>query len=532
MTYHSNTPLELEEHCQNPKAIASSPSNVAENHTKDVEVLEVIVNKSCPISNSVIDRNDDLKKHQVVHNNIVETRSNEEPPVSDSEINVIENTGQDIGNPPDQFFTCPFCKLNSKDIDMLKLHIENIHMENQNHDDTASNTIEVISRETCYNCDACNYTGNGEELRAHVDKLHEVCEICGSVCTDKNSLTDHMKTQHDFFTCEICSTFFGNFLSLKEHLENLHSLHICEACGLRFISLEALKTHTIEEHEELVVLHTMASQVNDMHGSDSPFQVEVMKLLQKLLDNQNTIRQEIFLLRTNGLNVVNVQAPENVKVSKKNISETHETSPKDNNYHSRKTYASISGKSPSNRNHDSSKSDKEKESYHSKDRKSRERESFNRNRSNIRTSSRSFRNNDSGRFRSQPRRPVSKHRDHQNRQNRHSEKSSDRGNRGELRHTKDRDYRPTYDRRRPFEHRYPSRPSHQSYYYPRHHNQSTNGYYVNTDINYPQVQNWHFEDRSFPRHSFYQNVRDSRHVPFYDNGFNIPTYNRFTILGN
>ena len=55
-----------------------------------------------------------------------------------------------------------------------------------------------------------------------------------------------------------------------------------------------------EEHADLIFMHTMASQINDIHESlhqKNIFQSEVTKLVHTLLENQNIIRQELFLIR-------------------------------------------------------------------------------------------------------------------------------------------------------------------------------------------------------------------------------------------
>ena len=71
----------------------------------------------------------------------------------------------------------------------------------------------------------------------------------------------------------------------------------------------------IEQHEDLVITHTMASQINDIYDSlekNSIFQSEMAKVMQTILDNQNVIRQELFILRnvdSKSLPVVN--QPEN-----------------------------------------------------------------------------------------------------------------------------------------------------------------------------------------------------------------------------
>ena len=65
-------------------------------------------------------------------------------------------------------------------------------------------------------------------------------------------------------------------------------------------------------------MHTMASQVLDLHDSSAnqkSFNAQMMKMLEKILDNQNVLRQELFILRTNASQTVSSQTsePENNK---------------------------------------------------------------------------------------------------------------------------------------------------------------------------------------------------------------------------
>ena len=84
----------------------------------------------------------------------------------------------------------------------------------------------------------------------------------------------------------------------------------------------------IDEHEEEVLIYTMASQINEVFDSlaqNSIFQSEVRKLLQDVLDNQNILRQELFILRTNGkTNSPQVSESESI-ISKSNVKVTKET---------------------------------------------------------------------------------------------------------------------------------------------------------------------------------------------------------------
>ena len=69
----------------------------------------------------------------------------------------------------------------------------------------------------------------------------------------------------------------------------------CKYCSFIAENREASQNHMIEEHEELLILHTMASQVNQI---DDRF-VGFSNILKKLFENQNAMKQELFLIRNN-----------------------------------------------------------------------------------------------------------------------------------------------------------------------------------------------------------------------------------------
>ena len=65
----------------------------------------------------------------------------------------------------------------------------------------------------------------------------------------------------------------------------------------------------IENHEEVVIFHTMAQQVN--HVSDSfaafeTFKTELGDVVKTLLENQNSMKQELFILRNNQTELSNL----------------------------------------------------------------------------------------------------------------------------------------------------------------------------------------------------------------------------------
>ena len=79
----------------------------------------------------------------------------------------------------------------------------------------------------------------------------------------------------------------------------------------------------IEEHQELYILHTMASQIDsfrDSFASFETFKVELTNVLKTIFDNQNTIKQELFLIR-------NKQAETSTKLKPGNVTTNNDVNP-------------------------------------------------------------------------------------------------------------------------------------------------------------------------------------------------------------
>ena len=58
----------------------------------------------------------------------------------------------------------------------------------------------------------------------------------------------------------------------------------------------------MEAHEEVFILHTTATMVSDLSDKFATFEtsnVDLKYILKTVLDNQNAMKQELFLLRNN-----------------------------------------------------------------------------------------------------------------------------------------------------------------------------------------------------------------------------------------
>ena len=214
--------------------------------------------------------------------------------------------------------TCPFCKLKAKNLDELKTHFEHIHTKKNEQDD-----IQI--RESL-NCPKCSFKGPKSELEKHVKSKHEkhhVCEECGIIFVDKDDLRVHIQDEHkkapcpEPFPCEKCGLVLANFNHLQDHVNNHHpsgevNCQYCDFCGG---SEEILQSHMLESHTDVVILHTMAKQVEDFKDladgftKFEHFKSELSNALKSLFDNQNKLQQELFLIR-NSLSISSSKAPE------------------------------------------------------------------------------------------------------------------------------------------------------------------------------------------------------------------------------
>ena len=115
-----------------------------------------------------------------------------------TQIDVEDPTRKSVQDNIEGYVVCPFCNLQSKDLTTLKMHILNIHGNNEG---TQNNHDEIIIEinETCTKCIHCDYVGNGNEIQEHLQKNHRVtskCGECGNIFPDETSLKDHSTAKH------------------------------------------------------------------------------------------------------------------------------------------------------------------------------------------------------------------------------------------------------------------------------------------------------------------------------------------------
>ena len=151
----------------------------------------------------------------------------------------------------------------------------------------------------------CDYVGNDKDLNEHIQVKHSKtvpCKNCDEKFSDTNTLNGHIEAEHRTttqeisFSCQWCDLHFLNLNLLQEHTLNYHTTKPkhCQYCDKTFQSKEEFRTHMEESHEEVLILLTMAHQVGKLTEEVANYK----NLFKQVLDNQNEMKQELFIIRS------------------------------------------------------------------------------------------------------------------------------------------------------------------------------------------------------------------------------------------
>ena len=225
--------------------------------------------------------------------------------------------------PENEVISCHFCAKIFKYLTDLDIHIERVHTVNSSeHQGDSANDIFIQQNETCFQCENCKFIGNASDLEKHKNKKHcnlVSCKSCGTNFSDADILKEHEARKHNTkpFPCDICGLVLANFLLLKEHTITIHSQtqESCRYCDFRANNNEDLETHLVYQHEEYIILHSMAKQMDiiceqfrtvETFGKQlstyETFMTDILSVLKSLLEGQNAMKQELFVLRNSQYN--------------------------------------------------------------------------------------------------------------------------------------------------------------------------------------------------------------------------------------
>ena len=143
-----------------------------------------------------------------------------------------------------------------------------------------------------------------DSLELHLASLHDENDA-------PNDESPSPVTEPTNIKCDQCSFDAVDVQALLIHVQNDHTEEPCQHCDYVANDRDNLKDHMYEKHENVIMVHTMAQQMNQISESFSLFETfknEISDVLSSLLNNQNNIlhnqnsmKQEMFLIRNKQL---------------------------------------------------------------------------------------------------------------------------------------------------------------------------------------------------------------------------------------
>ena len=218
--------------------------------------------------------------------------------------------------PETESISCHFCSEVFKHHASLETHIEKEHTVNTSkHQVEAENDLFLEQNEICFKCEKCIFVGNASELEEHTEAKHVSlisCKDCGTNFSSTDILKEHKARKHNVktFPCDICGLVFANFIFLQEHRIAIHKDESCRYCDYRAKNKEDLEEHLVYQHEEYIILHSLAKEVDKINEQFSTvetfgkqlstyetFMTDILSVLKSLLEGQNAMKQELFILQ-------------------------------------------------------------------------------------------------------------------------------------------------------------------------------------------------------------------------------------------
>ena len=202
-------------------------------------------------------------------------------------------------------FTCNICEFESSKQSMLVEHKESKHRNSKE-----------WNEEEAIKCNRCEKQfKHAFLLKNHtcIPAFKYPCQTCQFVAISVIELLEHMNGVHskkstpkapEPFPCGSCGLVLATFNLLQDHMNIHHPLGKtdCQYCDFCCEDDDILRSHMVESHPDVVMLHNMARQVENLADGFTElehFKSELSNTLKSLFDNQNKIQQELFLIRNN-----------------------------------------------------------------------------------------------------------------------------------------------------------------------------------------------------------------------------------------
>ncbi|EFA02303.1 Zinc finger protein 77-like Protein [Tribolium castaneum] len=220
--------------------LSQKPSPVPEDYSIKIET-DLKTDMSEPISELVI------IKHETESNPIPDDSPSEEIEVTiNPELNEvfkkqIELKRKSALEKPENNYECTECNLR---FNFQKYYLQ--HMKKHN----ILSVCKICSRQVL----TCNYR---RHLEVHKSSP-KVCELCGAVAKNAESLRGHMFYMHkstaEQYKCKQCGKFYRYKYKYQLHVRKAHGgdkTHICEVCGKAFYTARDVNRHIQMTHMKL-----------------------------------------------------------------------------------------------------------------------------------------------------------------------------------------------------------------------------------------------------------------------------------------
>ena len=233
---------------------------------------------------------------------------------------------------PDNIFlhSCISCKFQTNIYNDLNTHIAEYHgpeikqvvshsipdasIPCSSCDHTVSNRLElewhIETEHSFIKCTMCDYTGETEvEIRKHIASTHEPlahkCSTCQRIFNQSCELEEHTYVAGNNIRCEQCNFKAETISVLVTHLLSVHGNNVspeqidCAHCDFRALDKQKLKDHMESDHWELSFMSHIVTSLDKSSQNFETFKEELTKILNIIIEDHNTIKQELFIHRQN-----------------------------------------------------------------------------------------------------------------------------------------------------------------------------------------------------------------------------------------
>ena len=197
-------------------------------------------------------------------------------------------------------------KCNAKfDTDLeLEWHLATDH---ENYEPEAASTSKQVN-DTKIICDICSYEANTLELlQTHKHTNHTpyehkgACQLCSYEAKNQEDLSLHIIENHAF-QCKNCRMIFQSNELLELHMRAIHKAHVfkCHECDYCSENSKDLEEHIRDVHRSPKILEYLTQQQDALSHAFASFKVDLTEILKKIMDDNNEVKQELFILRKEG----------------------------------------------------------------------------------------------------------------------------------------------------------------------------------------------------------------------------------------